>query len=72
MREIEKLKNQHASEKQKLIEDYEKKISDTARETREKVQKVYEKRMNQKDKAMICQSARVNNTANSINTLGMS
>lgn len=30
-----------------MIEDYEKKIQDTIKETREKVQKVYEKRMKQ-------------------------
>ena len=66
MREIEKLKSSYASEKQKLIEDYEKKIAETTRETREKVQKIYEKRMKQQEKPGTCMSARVNNSITTI------
>ena len=37
IREIEKLKTKHAFEKEQIIQDYEKKIQDTIKETRERV-----------------------------------
>eukprot|EP00347_Sterkiella_histriomuscorum_P024318 403331546 len=45
VREIQKLKQKHEQEQENLITEYERKIQDTIKETRERVQKVYEKRL---------------------------